>query len=255
MIRDDGLTAEPRTPGNGHSNRMDPSSNGCGASLRRSPGWGARLSDSVRLICAIGWVAGLALSAPCEASAQTLSVAESENLVRQVYYEGLPEEEAERIGAEGAARLMEMLVDPAESKHHAQILLALGLSGAEGALEAIRDWANAPREGEVDRATFKAWQALPFALGHLAHYDARALDDLEDQMAKDAPRWGFRHHRGARLHGMARKSAATCMAETGLPAARRALERAERTSSDANFEAHLREARALHSRRAQEGGR
>ncbi len=220
------------------------------------PTWGSRLRDWVGVICAIGWLAGVALSlAPYEASAQTLSVAESENLVRQVYYEGLPEEEAERVGPAGADRLMEMLADPAEARHHAQILLALGLSGEDGALEAIRAWAATPREGEVDRATFKAWQALPFALSHLAHYDARALDDLEAQMTDDAPNWRFRHHQGARLHGMARKSAATAMAETGLPAARRALERAERMSSDADFEAHLRGARALHSRRAQEGGR
>ncbi|MFK7896112.1 MAG: hypothetical protein AB8G23_09770 [Myxococcota bacterium] len=216
---------------------------------------GSSFRDWVGALCAIGWLVGMALSVPCEASAQMLDASESEELVRQVYYEGMPEDAAERIGPEGAARLMEMLEDPAEAKHHAQILLALGLCGEDGALEAIRDWAATPREGAVDRATFKAWQALPFALGHLAERDARALDDLEDAMTEDGPAWHFRHHRGARLHGMARKAAATSMAETGLPAARRVLERAERRSSDAEFEAHLRGARALHQRRAQEVGR
>ena len=219
------------------------------------PGFGEALRDWVGAVCAIGWLIGLGLVVPCEATAQELTVAESENLVRLVYYEGLPSDEAERIGPAGAARLQEMLASPDEAKHHAQILLALGLSGEEGSLEAIRDWAATPREGEVDRATFKAWQALPFALGHLAQHDARALNDLEDQMSSDAPTWRFRHHQGARLHGMARKAAATCIAETGLPAAGAALDRAERVSSDGDFDAHLREARALYRRRVQEGGR
>jgi hypothetical protein len=48
------------------------------------------------------------------AAAQTLTVAETETLVRASYFEGMPEEPASRIGPAGAARLVEMLFDPEE---------------------------------------------------------------------------------------------------------------------------------------------
>ena len=217
----------------------------------------------------------LLLFAPGMAVAQMLTVAETETLVRARYFEGMPEEDAVRIGPDGAERLVEMLFDPEEAQSHAQILLALALCGSPDAMAAILDWSethagvatfhgvatldavasqnrHAPaRAGEIDRDTFRAWQALPFALGHLARFDRRAVAHLEALLNAEAPRWTFRHHRGARLRNLARRSAASSLALTGLPGARRALDRAGRDASDARFEAHLRNARALHSERAQ----
>ena len=91
------------------------------------------------------------LSAPGEAVAQTLSADETVTLVRGVYYEGMPEERAERIGPDGCAQLIKMLADPRESRSHAQVLLAIGICHPSGGFEAIRDWADTPREGEIDR--------------------------------------------------------------------------------------------------------
>jgi hypothetical protein len=218
----------------------------------------------------------LALAAAGVAAAQTLTVPETEALVRASYFEGMPEEPATRIGPAGAERLVEMLFDPEEERSHAQILLALGLCGSPDAMSAIRAWSEslygtaafdraaalsraatpdriaAPRSGEIDRNTFKAWQALPYAFGHLARFDRRAVAHLEILINAEAPGWTFRHHRGPRLRDLARRSAATSLALTGLPEARRVLDRAGRDASDARFEDHLRNARALHAERARE---
>jgi hypothetical protein len=202
------------------------------------------------------------LFAPGVTVAQMLTVAETEALVRASYFEGMPEEDAARIGPDGAERLIEMLFDPEEGRSHAQILLVLGLSGSPDAMAAILSWSSnfsgvatfrgvAPRTGEIDRDTFKAWQVLPFALGHLARFDRRAVVYLESLMNEEAPSWTFRHHRGARLRNLARRSAATSLGLTGLPEARRVLDRMGRDASDARFEEHLRNARALHAERAE----
>lgn len=209
-----------------------------------------RLRDIVGALCALGWILSFAAMVPCEAAAQALSVAETESLVRASHYEGLPEEEARRIGAEGAARLVEMLEDEGESRAHANILLALGLCGDPAAFDAIRAWARTPRDGEVDRNVFRAWQALPYALGHLARQDRRAVAELETLADEPAPTWRFRHHRGARLGKMKQQGVATSLAITGLPEAALALDRMDRRASDPELSDHLREVRALHRARA-----
>lgn len=217
-------------------------------------GRGLRPSVAARLVAAMaGLILAHGLSTPREAGAQTLSVEETESLVHGVYYEGMPEVEAERIGPAGCARLVEMLADPQERRSHPQILLAIGICGPPGGFEAIRDWADVSRTGEIDRATFRAWQVLPFALGRMARHDRRALARLEAQLnASEAPDWTFRHHRGARLLRQARRSAANGLAHSGLPEAGEALVRADRSASDAGFREHLEEARAAHRRAAAE---
>lgn len=222
-----------------------------------------------------GVVLGLALSLCVSgvARAQLLSVAETEDLVRASYFEGMPEEAAARIGPAGAERLVIMLSDPEEASSHAQILLALGLCGSADSRSAILGWAarladvasagrvtpsgrgEAGRLIEIDRDTFKAWQALPHALGSLAKFEPLGVADLEAWMDAEAPDWTFRQFEGARLRDLARRSAATSLARTGLSEARRALDRAGRNASDLRFEAHLHEARKLHAERVREGTR
>ena len=187
---------------------------------------------------------------------ESFSVEETEMLMRTVYFEGMPEEELARIGPEGCERLVEMLSDPGERRNHGRVLVAIGYCAPEGGFEAIRDWSEMPRSGEIDRATFRAWQALPFALGYLAERDPRALAMLDARLSDPvAPDWTFRHHRGARLVQQSRRSAATCLAETGLPEAGTALQRAGRSASDASFQEHLDEVRSLHLRKADERAR
>jgi hypothetical protein len=217
-----------------------------------------RAFSSLAPLVPVIWALALALLpvAAGVAAAQTLTVAETETLVRASYFEGMPEEPASRIGPAGAERLVEMLFDPEEARNHAQILLALGLCGSPDSMSAMLAWsesldsAAAPGGGEIDRNTFKAWQALPYAFGHLARFDRRAVLHLEALIHADAPNWSFRHHRGPRLRALARRSAATSLGLTGLPEARRALDRAGRDASDARFDDHLRSVRALHAARA-----
>lgn len=185
-----------------------------------------------------------------------LGVEATENLVRQIHFEGLPEAEVARIGAAGAARLIEMLADPAETPSHARILYALGLIGGPDAYDAIAAWvASQPTAGEIDRDRFRAWQALPFALGRLASRDPRALRDLEACFAADPPGWTFRHFGGSRLQALERRAAAGALAETGLPEAQRILDGVERDAADPALVGHVRALRAEAARRAAGGPR
>lgn len=213
---------------------------------------GAGLRVVLGRLAVVVWTVGVLLAASGDGRAQggALSLGETEDLVRARHYEGLPEEEAQQIGPEGCARLVEMLADPEEARHHAQILLAIGHCGPEGGLEAIAAWADRPREGEIDRATFRAWQALPFALARLADHDARAVARLTARLADERPpRWTFRHHRGDRLVKLNRRAAALGLAETDDPAAEAALERAARDARDGSLRAHFERARERHRER------
>jgi hypothetical protein len=185
-----------------------------------------------------------------------LSVEDTEALVRRVDYEGMPEDEAARIGADGTARLIEMLADPDEAPHHARILLALGISGGEGAFEAIHAWTvQGLADGELDRAGFRAWQALPFALGKLARRDPRALARLAAVFDAEAPDWSFRHFSGARLQALERRAAVAALAEAGTPEALRVLDEVERSTADPDLVDHVRSARAEASARSTESPR
>ena len=198
---------------------------------------------------AVGLTQGAAAQAGGPMS-RVLTVAETETFARRVDFEGMDEQEASRIGAEGAARLVEMLGDPDEKPHHARILLALGISGGEGAFEAISDWAGQrPAGGELDRSEFRAWQVLPFALGKLAHRDPRALSRLAACFDAEAPAWTFRHFKGARLQTLERRAAVVALAETGTPEALRVLDAVERRASDPALAAHVRAVRAQASGR------
>jgi hypothetical protein len=209
-----------------------------------------RLGGWISTVLALVWILGSASLLPSPATAQTLTVAETENLVRGIHFEGLPEEMALRVGPAGAERLIEMLNDPGEGRSHANTLKVLGLCGDPDAYQAIVDWASRPLEGEIDRDTFRAWQMLPYALGHVAKHDRRALARLEAQLDEDAPTWTFRHHRGARLHRQSRRAAATALGMTGLPEAGEVLDRRRQRTTDIEFEEHLLEVRAMHRGRA-----
>lgn len=184
-----------------------------------------------------------------------LGVEATENLVRQVHYEGLSEAEVARIGAAGAARLAEMLADPAEAPSHARIMHALGIVGGPGAYDAIAGWvASQPTAGEIDRDRFRAWQALPYALGRLASRDPRALRDLGACFDADPPGWTFRHFGALRLQALERRAAAGALAETGLPEAQRILDAVERGAGDPALVGHVRAVRTEAASRAAASG-
>lgn len=192
----------------------------------------------------IGLVLSGVVAAPGWAESPDVETAEA--LVRQQWYEGLPAEEARSVGPAGADRLMEMLADPEERQHHANILIVLSQCGEPGANAAIDDFADAPREGEVDRATFRALQVVPFAFGHLAATDPSMLDKLEADLDAAPPSWSFRNLDGERLAILRRRAAATSLAMTGLPEAGAILEQKASSSEDPEFVAHIQEVLELH---------
>ena len=174
-----------------------------------------------------------------------LSLAETEALVRSVAYEGLAIEQAARIGADGGARLIELLADPQEKRNHGRILLALGIWGGPGAFEAIEGWrAAALAGGELDRSTFRAWQALPFALGQLASRDARALAQLAGCFEAPVPPFRFGRFSPTALRALERRAAASALVESRAPAAAQILESVAARTRDPELAAHLDAVRA-----------
>lgn len=221
---------------------------------RATAGRSGRSGTALRVASWVGCLA-VCIAAPVTAQLQPdeglLSVAETEALVRARYYEGMPRDLVERIGPEGCEGLLALLGDPGESRHHDQVLIAIGVCAPDGALEAIDAWLAGLPQDEIDRPRFKAWLAVSHALAALADRDLRAIDRLEERMlSPEAP--GFRHgrHAGARLQRLQRDGAATGLAESGLPEALGVLDRAQLLTSDVEFVAHLQTLRTLHRERA-----
>ena len=163
-------------------------------------------------------------------SATALGADDAEVLVRTLFYEEFPADAARDLGPEGIARLGQMLADPAEVEHHANIVSALGFSGHPAAFGLLQAYASVAPSGEVDRGTFRAWSRLGMAMGHLAQDDPRALAWLHAhaQGAK-APGWSHRHHRGERLLTLLQEQALTGLALSGAPSARRVIDAAAST--------------------------
>ncbi len=217
------------------------------------------LPSVLRTILVVGTVLVVATPSATaeEGDPAPLDAAGAEQLVRAIWYEGLPAEEAARIGAEGGARLVELLADPAEQAIHANVLLALGHAAPVGAYEAIAAYADAVPVGEVDRATFRARQMIPHALGALVDHDPRAMARLGRELDEPSRGWTFRRFDAARVSRLRRRAAATSLAMTGRPEARAWLDGSAtrsrgRVAADARFEAHLAASRELLEQRIAE---
>ena len=207
----------------------------------------------------IGYLLLLMLLAAGSAQATSASEHYAEELVRAIYFEGIPHGKAAAIDSDGAERLAEMLMDPAEKPHHAKILIALGMSQQPGSFEAFRAFLQNGRSGEMDRSEFHAWRVLPTAMGHLARRDERALAWLAQQVQNpEPPHRTYRQHdlpelrHRAAIHGLA--VSGTDEARLLLRALRdqrlaRSVRRGASTPADRRIQAAL----ALHDRVAREG--
>ena len=231
---------------------------------------------SFRSLRSLGRALGVALAVLLAASpAGALDddgAAAAEALVRGVWFEGMPFDQARAIGPAGAARLAALLSDPNDRVVHANALIATGIAAAPGAFEVLRAYAAIEPEGAVDAATYDARIALPLAFGHLAREDDRALAALLERARAPVapPTWSYRSLRGARLAAALREAVATGLAVSGRPEAAAALEglvagssavgeRDDRSRSaaspepDAGLVPHVAAMRALHGRVASEG--
>jgi hypothetical protein len=204
------------------------------------------------VVCVLGVAAASAARAD--------SASDAEKMVSERYYEGVPYWEASALDGDAVKWLAQMLRDPAESEHHANIVMALGMSGRPAAFEALRRYANQPLDGEVDRDTYRAQTRVRLAMGHLARSDQRALRWLLDEVRKPEsdPGWSFRYHHGQRLAAILREQALTGLGISGAGEAADALDRAvgKAKGSDVLAERrrrHARHARLLRDRVATEG--
>lgn len=208
-------------------------------------------------LCALACACAFAPSAQAEDA-----IAAAESLVRARYYEGLPYEDARALAVEAVPRLAEMLRDPGEVPHHANIVMALGISGHPEGAAALLAFAQTPPRGSVDAAGFNAQLALRLALGHQAAGDDRALAWLESagRAGPPEPGWSYRSQRGERLARLLRRTALRGLAISGRPEAADRL-RTELFPSDAvppesrdpELSRHAADWLALHARVARLG--
>jgi hypothetical protein len=184
-------------------------------------------------------------------------VAAAEALVRAVWYEGVPYEQAHALTPAGVQRLARMLDDPGEEEHRVNIIVALGMSENPLAYPALEKyWLHEP-VGEVSRSEYRARCALPFALGHLARGEPRALALLERDLARPGtPHWSYLHLSGERLRGVLERSVVSALGDSGLREADALLagvaQRAAR-NKDGDLVAHVAQARATNERVSSEG--
>jgi len=131
---------------------------------------------------AVAIAALLAAPAPARAGA-----AAAEALARTHYHEGIPLDAARAIDAAGAARLAELLADPAEEALHAQVVELLGMSGRPEAYACVQHFAAGLPRRAVDHETFRKQVAVRIALGYLARSDDRALAELVAEASSRLP--------------------------------------------------------------------
>lgn len=150
--------------------------------------------------------------------------ADVERLIQTPFYEGMPQDAVDAIGPAACPHLIAALADPAAARGHGSAIEALGMLRCVGGFEALTAYAASIGAGEVDRATFRALRACPFAIGRLAATDDRALAWLMARAGTPgaraaAPAWHFRNRRGARLAGDERRRAVQALALSGRPEA------------------------------------
>jgi len=176
-------------------------------------------------------------------------------LVGRVYYEGMPADAARSLDDDDGRRLAALLADPARAARHANAVTALGLCGCGPAFEALQRFDAAARPARIDRASYRAWLAVPVAMAHLASRDPRALDWLEAAAAGRHPAIDFshRHHTAARLARIRRETAIDAIGLVATPAVDAVLVSLQRASRDAATARRLVRARKRCARIAREG--
>jgi HEAT repeat protein len=204
----------------------------------------------------------LVLVSPVPAFGQSQEIESAEALVRARYYEGLPYSGARLLRPAGVERLIQLLRDPSEGQVHANVVMALGMSGAPQAYAALVEFDASAPTGEVDGAEYRARRAIPLAMGHLAREDPRALQFLtgaaRGETAGGTPRWRFRHLGDRRLQRVLRRAAISGLGISGRQEALAVLEELRRNADlepteTEELRAHIREVRRLGERIRQQG--
>jgi hypothetical protein len=113
-----------------------------------------------------------------------------DEFVSQIYFEGLPLDEAAGYGDDSVDMLIAILRDPSRVEYHENAALTLGMIGSERAVEPLMAYiqnrlepATAPsREGQTSRAAYKGRVGAIVALGYIVYRSGSktALNFLKD---------------------------------------------------------------------------
>ena len=149
------------------------------------------------------WIlVGLAalVSSGCETS-QGQGPMEIREFVHQVYFEGVPYEEANKYDASVVATLLEMLEDPGEEEYGSNIVVTLGIIGDESAVDPMIAFIAKGEEGTMSRAQYTAKTSAIMSLGYLINKtgDEKALNYLKECL--NPPVWNDRGPAGASPYG------------------------------------------------------
>ncbi len=198
----------------------------------------------------------LAVTASAAPQASDPAASRADSLAAGIYFEGVPLADASDLSDADVARLIELLRDPTEIRQHANILVALGMSGSPAAFDAIADYAQSGASEELDRLAFRARRSIAYAMGHLARADGRALAWLiraaTDENA--AATQSFRQIDPARFARLMREGAITGLALSGRPEAARVLAAIiAKPGSEPRIAERAEQALSLHARISSEG--
>ncbi len=89
-----------------------------------------------------------------------------EEFVRQIYYEGIPYEQASHYGHEDVPKLLAMLEDPKEKLYRSNIIVTLGIIGDDRAVEPMLDLLESSGK-QLKPEDFASQSSVLMSLGYL----------------------------------------------------------------------------------------
>ena len=125
--------------------------------------------------------------APAETIAQDQDI---RDFVTQIYYQGVPYDEANDYGPEVVPTLLEMLGDTTMTPYWANIAVTLSIIGDERAVEPLIAFIETGADGTLDEAVYRAKSSTVMALGYLINKtgNEQALDYLVNSLNPEV--WG-----------------------------------------------------------------
>lgn len=112
--------------------------------------------------------------------------------VRQIFIHGVPYEEASKYDSSVVPTLLNMLADPKEEAHWANVVVTLGIIGDERAVDPLIAFLRKGEKGTLSRSQYAARTSVLMALGYLINKSGstKALTYLKGSL--DPGVWGKR---------------------------------------------------------------
>jgi hypothetical protein len=173
-----------------------------------------------------------------------------EEFVRQIYFHGVPFEDASQYGPDVIPILEQMLQDPAEMEYWGTIVVTIGMIGEPEGTEPLIDFITRTGGEELTREEYAARTAAVMSLGYIVNQsgDEQALDFLIEAAR---PGWWEGEAAPAPFHAAAEEAendlATHAILGLALAATEEAIEALEALQEPADDEPRLREFQAAAS--------